>query len=90
MKKNKKRRIKSRLEELEVIEQDEHFYYIAGHTDGGFSFGITWEEYFDDIYKFVDGDFYCIYEADYDGKVMGVTWQDYLKQLDKDLENSGE
>ncbi len=27
------------------IEQDENFYFIAGYTDGGFPFGITWEEY---------------------------------------------
>lgn len=31
--------------ELEVLEQDENFYFIAGYTEGGFPFGITWEEY---------------------------------------------
>ncbi|MDF2925002.1 MAG: hypothetical protein K0R57_3916, partial [Paenibacillaceae bacterium] len=28
-----------------MIEQDENFYFIAGYTDGGFPYGITWEEY---------------------------------------------
>ncbi|GIO16346.1 hypothetical protein J19TS2_59010 [Cohnella xylanilytica] len=26
------------------LDQDENFYFIAGYTDGGFAFGITWEE----------------------------------------------
>ena len=25
-------------------DQDEHFAFIAGHTSGGFAFGMTWEE----------------------------------------------
>lgn len=27
------------------IESDETFYYIAGYTSGGISYGITWEQY---------------------------------------------
>lgn len=26
-------------------DQDEHFYFIAGYTEGGFPYGITWEEH---------------------------------------------
>ncbi|MFS0864320.1 GNAT family N-acetyltransferase [Fredinandcohnia sp. 179-A 10B2 NHS] len=29
---------------MEDIDSDDTFYYIAGHTDGGAPFGITWEE----------------------------------------------
>ena len=25
-------------------DQDDYFYYIAGYTDGGFPYGITWDE----------------------------------------------
>ncbi|KIL37219.1 hypothetical protein SD71_00310 [Cohnella kolymensis] len=28
-----------------AVEQDEHFYFIAGYTDGGAPYGITWEEH---------------------------------------------
>ncbi|MGM1050407.1 MAG: UPF0158 family protein [Bacillota bacterium] len=28
-----------------LIEQDENFYFIAGYTDGGVPYGLTWEEY---------------------------------------------
>lgn len=27
------------------IEQDDHFYFIAGYTDGGAPYGVTWEEH---------------------------------------------
>lgn len=27
-----------------MFESDEYFAYIAGYTDGGFPYGITWEE----------------------------------------------
>ena len=27
------------------LDQDDTFAYIAGHTDGGFAYGITWEEW---------------------------------------------
>ena len=26
------------------LEQDDHFYFIAGYTSGGAPYGITWEE----------------------------------------------
>jgi hypothetical protein len=28
-----------------VIDQDEHFAYIAGYTEAGFAYGVTWEEW---------------------------------------------
>ncbi|MCH1640861.1 UPF0158 family protein [Paenibacillus timonensis] len=28
-----------------MLEQDENFYFIAGYTNWGFPYGITWEEY---------------------------------------------
>ncbi|MFB6367217.1 hypothetical protein ACFCP7_24845 [Paenibacillus elgii] len=27
------------------IEQDDHFYFIAGYTEGGAPYGVTWEEH---------------------------------------------
>ena len=35
---------KSALEDL-LVDSDETFYYIAGYTNGGFPYGITWEEF---------------------------------------------
>lgn len=29
---------------LKEIDQDEIFYFIAGYTSGGASYGATWEE----------------------------------------------
>ncbi|QNO15928.1 hypothetical protein HYG86_14705 [Alkalicella caledoniensis] len=29
---------------IEDNQSDEYFYYIAGYTEGGMPFGITWEE----------------------------------------------
>lgn len=42
-KKKKQKRIDHDLESLEQLEQDENFYFIAGYTDWGFPYGITWE-----------------------------------------------
>ncbi|MED4600196.1 UPF0158 family protein [Paenibacillus validus] len=42
--KNKKR-TDHKSESAGLLEQDENFYFIAGCTDGGFPYGITWEEY---------------------------------------------
>lgn len=42
-----KRRRKQKKQEVDVLdipEQDETFYYIAGYTSGGMPYGITWEE----------------------------------------------
>lgn len=39
----KKKTKKTRYEE-ECIESDEYYYYIAGYTEGGAPYGITWEE----------------------------------------------
>jgi hypothetical protein len=41
----KKKRTNPESESAEMLEQDENFYFIAGYTDGGFPYGITWEEY---------------------------------------------
>ena len=29
----------------EILEQDETFAYIAGYTEAGFAYGVTWEEW---------------------------------------------
>lgn len=29
---------------MSVSDSDEHFAYIAGYTEGGFPYGITWDE----------------------------------------------
>ncbi|WP_238322701.1 hypothetical protein [Gorillibacterium massiliense] len=41
----KKKRTDLKTEIMELFEQDENFYFIAGYTDGGFPYGITWEEH---------------------------------------------
>lgn len=41
----KKKRTDPKSGSAERLEQDENFYFIAGYTDGGFPYGITWEEY---------------------------------------------
>jgi len=40
----KKRRKAARLSPTADPDQDEYFAYIAGYTDGGVPYGITWEE----------------------------------------------
>ena len=45
MRGRKKKRTDHRWESAGLLEQDENFYFIAGYTDGGFPYGITWEEY---------------------------------------------
>jgi len=45
----KKRKKAEKLAALSDIEQDEIFAYIAGYTDGGAPYGITWDEC-DDLY----------------------------------------
>jgi len=29
----------------DLLESDEHFVYIAGHTSGGLPFGVPWDEW---------------------------------------------
>ena len=41
--KSKRKKINQDVDEP-VFESDEYFAYIAGYTDGGFPYGITWEE----------------------------------------------
>ncbi|XID92303.1 hypothetical protein ACF3MZ_28185 [Paenibacillaceae bacterium WGS1546] len=42
--KRKQRRNKARSATIEVPLQDGTFFFIAGYTEGGFPYGITWEE----------------------------------------------
>ena len=30
--------------DLETMDQDERFFYVAGYTSGGVPYGVTWEE----------------------------------------------
>ena len=41
--KSKRKKINQDVDEP-AFESDEYFAYIAGYTDGGFPYGITWEE----------------------------------------------
>lgn len=44
-KKEKKRRLREQKNKTESnLEQDDVFYYIAGYTSGGASYGVKWEE----------------------------------------------
>ena len=42
----KKKKRKNKAYEAEEMEQesDEYFYFIAGYTNNGIPFGITWEQ----------------------------------------------
>lgn len=40
-----KMRTNANSESAGLLEQDENFYFIAGYTDLGFPYGITWKEY---------------------------------------------
>lgn len=48
----KKRKRKQRQKQEESygmeFEQDENFFFIAGFTEGGIPYGITWEEAYAD------------------------------------------
>lgn len=44
MSKKNSKRGKQTDPELNLLEQDENFYFIAGYTSWGFPYGITWEE----------------------------------------------
>src|SRR3990167_9946075 len=39
----KKAAKKQELDDL-PFDSDDHYYFIAGYTSGGFTYGITWEE----------------------------------------------
>lgn len=39
------RREKAKLDPEFHLDQDEHFAYIAGYTESGFAYGVTWEEW---------------------------------------------
>jgi hypothetical protein len=43
--KQKKKKESSESENLFAQDSDENFYYIAGYTDGGFPYGVVWEEH---------------------------------------------
>jgi len=40
----RKRRKAQQTELLRLLDQDESFAYIAGYTEAGFAYGLTWEE----------------------------------------------
>ncbi|GEM_PF-3364197 len=60
------------------FDQDENFYAIIDYTDGGAPYGITWGEYYDNLYEFTDRDYYFISEVIDGGKVIGITWKEFL------------
>lgn len=44
---NKQKKTKKRhtdIDDLEIIDRDDTFCFIAGYTTGGFPYGTTWEE----------------------------------------------
>lgn len=41
---SKKKKHSNKGAEVDYINQDEWFYFIAGFTSGGAPYGITWEE----------------------------------------------
>lgn len=42
----RKRKKSARSDHVSVsIDQDDQFYFIAGYTEGGAPYGVTWEEY---------------------------------------------
>ena len=41
--KSRKKRAKKAVEPA-LLEQDDTFFFIAGHTSGGAAYGVTWEE----------------------------------------------
>ena len=45
MKKKKTNKKRNKMD-IDIFDQesDENFYYIAGYTDNGFAYGITWDE----------------------------------------------
>lgn len=43
-KKNRRKNVSDAMES-EAFEQDEYFYFIAGCTEGGAPYGVTWEEH---------------------------------------------
>lgn len=40
----KKKAAKKQALDYSLFDSDEHYYFIAGYTSGGFAYGITWEE----------------------------------------------
>ncbi|WP_127585407.1 hypothetical protein [Paenibacillus koleovorans] len=66
---------------LSSYDQDDTFYMLIDFTEGGFPFGITWEEYYDNILDYKP-DYFYISEISGD-KILGLTWKEYLKELDK-------
>jgi hypothetical protein len=75
--------------ELDSMDQDSDFYFIAGYTTNGCPYGITWDEHNDGLFDskinfkpdFLEKDFYHIAGYTEDGEVFGVTWEEYLYSL---------
>jgi hypothetical protein len=84
-KKKTKRKIKKQEIQRDFLlpEQDETYYFIVDYTDWGFPYGITWEEYYDNITDF-EQEYYYISEIS-EGRIIGLTWKEFLKELDKDF-----
>ncbi len=41
----KQKKLAEKKQELDFpFDSDDHYYFIAGYTSGGFPYGITWEE----------------------------------------------
>lgn len=40
----RRRKAQKQARDAPVLDQDEHFFYIAGYTAGGAPYGITWAE----------------------------------------------
>lgn len=41
---NNRRKIYNKDESESIIDSDEIFAFIVGYTEGGFPYGVTWEE----------------------------------------------
>jgi len=40
----RKKRKQAELHQESFLEQDDHFFFIAGYTSGGAPYGVTWED----------------------------------------------
>ena len=61
-------------------DSDEYFYFIAGYTDNGISYGITWEEYYLSKFYYIAG-----YKDN--GEPYGITWEDFELSMPNEESN---
>ena len=80
---NERKKMKKQEEEQFELypDSDEYFYFIAGYTDNGFPYGITWEEYYLSKFYYIAG-----YKDN--GEPYGITWEDF--ELSMPIEESNE